>query len=54
MEVELLKNMVKEAIPCKDIYVCYIGPIVGGSIGPDAVALSAWGKEVTFDAGEEK
>ncbi|MBO5092651.1 MAG: DegV family protein [Clostridia bacterium] len=53
-EVELLKNMVKESIPCKDIYVCYIGPIVGGSIGPDAVALSAWGKEVTYRAGEEK
>lgn len=53
-EVELLKSMVKEAIPCKDIYVCYIGPIVGGSIGPDAVALSAWGKEVTYRAGDEK
>ena len=46
--------MVKESIPCKDIYVCYIGPIVGGSIGPDAVALSAWGKEVTYRAGEDK
>ena len=53
-EVELLKNMVKEKVPCKDIYVCYIGPIVGGSIGPDAVALSAWGKEVTFKAEESK
>ncbi len=53
-EVELLKNMVKEAIPCKDVYVSYIGPIIGGTIGPDAVCLSAFGKEVTYKAGEDK
>lgn len=53
-EVELLKNMIKEAIPCKEIYVSYIGPIIGGSIGPDAVALAAFGKEVTFKAEESK
>lgn len=53
-EVELLKNMVKEAIPCKDIYVSYIGPIIGGTIGPDAVCLSAFGKDVTFKAEESK
>lgn len=53
-EVELLKNMIKDAIPCKEIYVSYIGPIIGGSIGPDAVALAAFGKEVTFKAEESK
>jgi DegV family protein with EDD domain len=53
-EVELLKNMVKEKIPCKDIYVSYIGPIIGGTIGPDAVCLSAFGKDVTFKAEESK
>lgn len=54
-EVELLKNMVKEAIPeAKEIYVSYIGPIIGGTIGPDAVALSAFGKDVTFKAEESK
>ena len=53
-EVELLKNMVKEAIPCKDIYVSYIGPIIGGTIGPDAVCVSAFGKDVTFKAEESK
>ena len=54
-EVELLKGMVKEAIPeCKDVYVSYIGPIIGGTIGPDAVCLSAFGKEVTFKAEESK
>ena len=54
-EVELLKNMVEEAIPeAKEIYVSYIGPIIGGTIGPDAVALSAFGKDVTFKAEESK
>ena len=53
-EVEQLKNMIKDAIPCKEIYVSYIGPIIGGSIGPDAVALAAFGKEVTFKAEESK
>ncbi|MBQ8546195.1 MAG: DegV family protein [Clostridia bacterium] len=51
-EVDALKAMVEEAIPCKDIYVSYIGPIIGGSIGPDAVALAAFGKEVTYRVGE--
>ena len=53
-EVELLKNMIKEAIPCKDVYVSYIGPIIGGTIGPDAVCVSAFGKDVTFKAEESK
>ena len=51
-EVEQLKSMVREAIPCKDIYVSYIGPIIGGTIGPDAIALAAFGKEVTYRVGE--
>lgn len=53
-EVELLRNMVKEAIPCKDIYVSYIGPIIGGTVGPDTVCLCAFGKDVTFSAEESK
>ena len=51
-EVEQLKEMVKAAVPCKDIYVSYIGPIIGGTIGPDAIALVAFGKEVTYRVGE--
>ena len=49
-EAKKLEAMVKEAIPCKDTYISYIGPIVGASIGPDAIALWAVGKEVTFSA----
>lgn len=51
-EVESLIAMVKAAIPCKDVYVSYIGPIIGGTIGPDAVVLAGYGKEVTYRVGE--
>ncbi len=47
-EADELAKMVKEAIPCKDTYTTYIGPIIGASLGPDALALFAWGKEITF------
>ena len=40
--------MIEEQIPCKEIYVDYIGPIIGASIGPDAIAVFAFGKEVTY------
>ena len=32
--------------------VGYIGPIIGASIGPDAVAIFGFGKPVTFNQGE--
>lgn len=49
-EAEEVKQMIEEQIPCKEIYVGYIGPIIGASIGPDAVAVLAFGKEVTYKA----
>lgn len=49
-EVEEVKNMIKEMIPCKEIYTGYIGPIIGASIGPDAFAVFAFGNEVTYRA----
>ena len=52
-EVETFKAMVREAIPCKDIYTGYIGPIIGASIGPDAVALFGYGKEITYRIAEK-
>ena len=51
-EVELLRGMIADEIPCADIYVSYIGPIVGASVGPDCVAVFGFGKEVTFTAQE--
>lgn len=47
-EAEVLRKMVVEQLPCKDVYVDYIGPIIGASIGPDALGIFAFGKEVTF------
>ena len=38
--------LVKE-IPCKDVYIGYIGPIIGASTGPGTIAVYYFGKEVT-------
>ncbi len=52
-EVERLVEGVKREIPCRDVYVGFIGPIIGASIGPDAVGIFGFGQEVTYRA-EEK
>ena len=52
-EVEKIKEMIRREIPCKEIYVGYIGPIIGASIGPDAVAVVGFGDEQTFRIGEK-
>ncbi len=49
-EVNQLKELVQAEIPCKEIYISYIGPIIGASIGPDAIGLWAMGEKVTFSA----
>lgn len=53
-EVEEILSMLRETIPGREIYVGYIGPIIGASIGPDAVGVFGIGREVTFgkDAAE--
>ncbi len=51
-EIDELKKMVESEIPCKDIEVGYIGPIVGASVGPDTIGIWAFGKTVTFAAEE--
>ena len=53
-EVETFLSMVRAEIPCKDIYTGYIGPIIGASIGPDAVALFGYGKEITFRVADKQ
>lgn len=52
-EVNELVNKVKSKINCKDVEVGIIGPIIGASIGPDAVGIWAFGDLVTYKA-EEK
>lgn len=49
-EVEALTNLVKSEIPCKNVSVGYIGPIIGASVGPDAIGIWGFGKEITFVA----
>lgn len=51
-EVELLRKLIREEIGCREIFVGCIGPIIGASIGPDAIGVLAMGKPVTFKAGE--
>ena len=47
-EVEQLKEIVRREIPCADISVGYIGPIIGASVGPDTIGVWAYGEEVTY------
>ncbi len=48
-EAEMLRQLVEQEIPCREIHVGYIGPIIGASVGPDALAIFGFGKEVTFE-----
>ena len=49
-EINRLTETIKSEIKCKDVAIWYIGPIVGASIGPDAVGVWGFGEEVTFKA----
>ena len=51
-EVDSLVNLIKKEIPCRDVEVGLIGPIIGASIGPDAVGIWGFGQEVTFKNGD--
>lgn len=41
-----LKELVEEKIPGVKIYIGYIGPIIGASIGADALGIFCWGKNI--------
>ena len=47
-EVEALVELIKAEIPCLGVEIGYIGPIIGASIGPDAIGIWGFGKPVTF------
>jgi len=51
-EVDTLVSLIKREIPCRDVEVGYIGPIIGASIGPDAVAIWGFGQEITYRIGD--
>ncbi len=48
-EVESLEKLLKEELHCKEVHINYIGPIIGASIGPDAIGIWGVGKEITFE-----
>lgn len=48
-EVETLRRLLQESIPFQAVYDTYIGPIIGASIGPNAIGVFAFGKEVTYE-----
>jgi len=48
-ELAYVKEAVLREIPCKDVYMNEIGPIIGASIGPDAIAIFSFGEEVAFE-----
>ena len=51
-EIDGLVELIKKEIPCLDVEVGYIGPIIGASIGPDAVGIWGFGQEVTYKIGD--
>lgn len=51
-EVDIVVNKIKSEIKFKDVYVGMIGPIIGASIGPDAIGVWGFGDTVTYKAEE--
>lgn len=50
-EVRALAETVRSEIPCRDVKIGFIGPIIGASVGPDTIGVWAFGESVTFSAG---
>ena len=51
-EIDGLVALIKQEIPCHDVEVGFIGPIIGASIGPDAVGIWGFGQEVSYKIGD--
>lgn len=50
-DAQTVKKLLLEKVPEADVYITYMGPIIGASIGPDALALLSYGPDVNrFDA----
>lgn len=45
-EAEDVEKMIKEKLPNANTHIGYIGPIIGASIGADAIGIFSWGKNV--------
>lgn len=53
-DINYVREQIKAKIKCKDIVPITIGPIIGASIGPDAIGVWSIGKEITYRVGEAK
>lgn len=51
-EIDGLVELIRKEIPCLDVEVGFIGPIIGASIGPDAVGIWGFGQEITYKIGD--
>ena len=51
-EINGLVALIQKEIPCQGVEIGYIGPIIGASIGPDAVGIWGFGQEVTYKIGD--
>lgn len=51
-ETESLVELIRKEIPCQGVEIGVIGPIIGASIGPDAVGIWGFGQEVTYKTGD--
>lgn len=47
-EIDFTLELLRQELPQAQVHIGYIGPIIGASVGPDAIALYAWGREVTY------
>lgn len=52
-EVELFKKEVLENVKCKDVYVNYVGPVIGSVVGPGMFGIYYYGKKVEQDSDKE-
>lgn len=44
-----VKEIIEKEIKCKDVYINYIGPVVGASVGPGTIIVFCRGEEVTIE-----
>ena len=51
-EAELLKEEILKRAEFKNVFIGYIGPIVGASVGPGTIGAYCYGKEVTVEGNE--
>lgn len=49
-DLNFLLNEIKTQLVCRDVCVLTMGPIVGASVGPDALGVFAFGEPVTYIA----